>query len=107
MEKYIKNIYLVKKMKKKFIILAITISITLIIVVSSLLFTNAAVKNEEKLVLSVKDGYVVLKKGNSIITVYDDIVVDVLPDSDKEALKKGITIESEDQLYSIIEDYDG
>ena len=107
MEKYIKNIYLVKKMKKKFIILAITISITLIIVVSSLLFTNAAVKNEEKLVLSVKDGYVVLKKGNSIITVYDDIVVDVLPDSDKEALKKGITIENEDQLYSIIEDYDG
>lgn len=94
-------------MKKKFIILAITISITLIIVVSSLLFTNAAVKNEEKLVLSVKDGYVVLKKGNSIITVYDDIVVDVLPDSDKEALKKGITIENEDQLYSIIEDYDG
>ena len=74
---------------------------------AGLLFTNAAVKNEEKLVLSVKDGYVVLKKGNSIITVYDDIVVDVLPDSDKEALKKGIPIESEDQLYSIIEDYDG
>ncbi len=94
-------------MKRKLIILAFAISLTLTVIIASLLIVNAVGKNNNQLVLIAKDGYVKLMRGKDTVTVYDNIILDVLPPADVNALKDGIIIESEEQLYSIIEDYDG
>ncbi len=94
-------------MKKKLLILTFAVLITLTFIIASLFNNNVTQQSDNTLVLKENNGQVVLFKGTEIITVYDTIIVDVLPDSDKEALKKGITIENEEQLLSIIEDYDG
>ncbi len=94
-------------MKRKLLILAICVTLTLTVIIASLLMVNAANKVSNELILIYKDGYVTLMRGDETITVYDNIVVDVLPPADRKALTEGIIIESEEQLYSIIEDYDG
>lgn len=94
-------------MKRKLLILAIAITITLTVIIACLLIINAISKGEKPLVLIAEDGRVLLKRGKETITVYDNIIIDVLPPADREALIKGIIIENEEQLYSIIEDYDG
>ena len=94
-------------MKKKLLILTILALITFTVIIAAIYRNNVTEQPDNTLVLKENNGQVVLFKGTEIITVYDTVIVDVLPDSDKEALKKGITIENEEQLLSIIEDYDG
>ncbi|MBE6729730.1 MAG: hypothetical protein E7568_05815 [Ruminococcaceae bacterium] len=94
-------------MKVKFIILGISTLITLIIVVSSFLMITALKEKEDPLILKEENGIIVLKKGEDTVTIYDGIVIDVLPRPDREALKNGIIINNQEQLQSIIEDYDG
>ena len=95
------------KMSKRTIILAISVTLTLSVIIASFLIVNAVNKVNNPLVLIAENGVVELKKGNKTITVYDNIMLDVLPPSDREKLVHGIIIENEEQLYSIIEDYDG
>lgn len=94
-------------MKKKLLILTILALITFTVIIASIYRNNVTEQPDNTLVLKENNGQVVLFKGTEIITVYDTVIVDVLPDSDREALKKGIPIENEEQLLSIIEDYDG
>lgn len=90
----------------------LTAAIALIIItllISTVLFSVTANtdNSDAQLILKENNGYATLFKGNEIITVYDEIVISVLPKSDREQLKNGIVIKSEEQLNSIIEDYDG
>lgn len=94
-------------MKKKLLILTFAVLITLTFIIASLFNNNVTQQSDNTLVLKENNGQVVLFEGTKILRVYDTIIIDVLPDSDKEALKRGITIENEEQLLSIIEDYDG
>jgi len=94
-------------MKKKLLILTFAVLITLTFIIASLFNNNVTQQSDDTLVLKENNGQVVLFEGTQILRVYDTIIIDVLPDSDKEALKRGITIENEEQLLSIIEDYDG
>lgn len=94
-------------MKKKLLILTFAVLITLTFIIASLSNNNVTQQSDDTLVLKENNGQVVLFEGTQILRVYDTIIIDVLPDSDKEALKKGITIENEEQLLSIIQDYDG
>ena len=94
-------------LKKKLLILTFAVLITLTFIIASLFNNNVTQQSDNTLVLKENNGQVVLFEGTKILRVYDTIIIDVLPDSDKEALKRGITIENEEQLLSIIEDYDG
>jgi hypothetical protein len=94
-------------MKKKLLILTFAVLITLTFIIASLFNNNVPQQSDDTLVLKENNGQVVLFEGTKVLRVYDTIIIDVLPDSDKEALKRGITIENEEQLLSIIEDYDG
>ena len=94
-------------MKKKLLILTFAVLITLTFIIASLSNNNVTQQSDDTLVLKENNGQVVLFEGTQVLRVYDTIIIDVLPDSDKEALKRGITIENEEQLLSIIEDYDG
>lgn len=92
-------------MKKRLLILSVSLLITIIIVIFS--FIKVSAKSNTSLLLKELNGTVALYKGNKIIKIYDEIVVSVLPKNDQEALKSGIIIKNEEQLMSIIEDYDG
>lgn len=53
------------------------------------------------------NGTVVLYKNEEIIDEYEGIVVSNLPYADRRRLERGITVQSPDEVQSIIEDYDG
>ncbi len=92
-------------MKKRVLILLITLTITIATAILS--FIKVSANNSAPLILKEKNGSVVLYKGNKIIKIYDEIVISVLPKNDQEALYSGIIIKNEEELNSIIEDYDG
>lgn len=94
-------------MKRKFLILAVVLTLTLLVVIAS--FINVIAKENEKnaIILREYNNSVALFRGKEIIKIYDEIVISVLPESDRKLLKMGIVIDSEEQLNSIIEDYDG
>ena len=94
-------------MKNKLLILAIVICITLIVVITSILVVSASKNQDNRLILKIYEDEVCLMKGDKVITEYDDIVIDVLPIYDRNRLYEGIIIENEEQLMSILEDYDG
>ena len=50
---------------------------------------------------------VALYKNEELLQIYDDIVLNTLPESDIYQLSKGIVIENLAQISSILEDYDG
>ncbi len=69
-------------------------------------------KIEEKIFLSIKDGYVAIYKGNSLANkelqeIRKDISVNKLSEDDKKKLLEGIEIETEEELLSILEGFLG
>lgn len=95
-------------MKNRLSIVIGTLCMTVFVIIASVISVFADNKKEENdLILKEYNGSVALFQNDEIKEIYDEIVISVLPDSDKEILKSGIVIESEEQLASIIEDYDG
>ncbi len=94
-------------MSKKIIISALVVTVTLAVIIASLLAVNYSKQHDNRLILCEDGGQVKLMRNGNIVAIYDDIVIDVLPAQDREALKKGIEIKDEEELLSIIEDYDG
>jgi hypothetical protein len=92
-------------MKKRLLILILSLTITIAAVIFSYLKVSA--KNSAPMILKERNGTIALYKGNKIVKIYDEIVISVLPKNDQEALYSGIIIKNEDHLNSIIEDYDG
>ena len=68
---------------------------------------NATSSINNNLLLKAYENAVALYDGENIKEVYYDIVLDALPLKDKTLLKSGIPIESNEQLNSLLEDYDG
>lgn len=48
-----------------------------------------------------------LYKDGSILKIYDEIYLDMLPDGDRKRLEDGITAKSMEEIFDIIQDYDG
>lgn len=93
-------------MKKRLTVLAAAVTLAIFSVIFS--FISVAANNQNApLILREYNGCAALYKGNEIIEIYDEIVISVLPQADKEMLASGIVIKNEEQLNSIIEDYDG
>ncbi len=94
-------------MNKKFIIVALIITVTLAVIIASVLVINHSKDNYSNPILKEDGGQVKLFRNGNVVAIYDDIVIDILPPDDRKALKKGIEIKNEEELLSIIEDYDG
>lgn len=58
-------------------------------------------------VLTVRDDCVVIMKNNKILEQLETVNYGALPEYDKNQLKKGMIFQSEAELYSVIEDFDG
>lgn len=94
-------------MNRKLILTALIITVTLAVIIASILVINYSRENNSNPILKEDGGQVKLFRNGNVIAIYDDIVIDILPQKDREALKKGIEIKNEEELLSIIEDYDG
>ena len=94
-------------MNKKLIIVALILTVTLAVIIASVLVINHSKDNYSNPILKEDGGQVKLFRNGNVVAIYDDIVIDILPPNDREALKKGIEIKNEEELLSIIEDYDG
>lgn len=94
-------------MNKKLTIILCAILITTAVIAAFLSSSFPKAQQDSALLLKEHNGMVTLFDGKEIVRVYDTIVISVLPSSDQQRLKNGIKIENEEQLFTIIEDYDG
>lgn len=94
-------------MKNRLSIIIAAVTMTALVLTASVISVQAGKDKEKSLVLKEHNGCVTLFENEEISRVYDEIVISVLPESDRRLLKEGISIENEEQLASIIEDYDG
>ncbi len=60
-----------------------------------------------RLMLRFYDGEVSLFEGNAILETFDEINFSTLPEGDRSRLIDGIELESLEDAYSLIEDFDG
>lgn len=94
-------------MKNRLVILTVVLTLTVLVVITSFISVLANENERNTVILREYNNSAALFRGKEIIKTYDEIVISVLPESDRKLLEMGIVIESEEQLNSIIEDYDG
>lgn len=86
-----------------------SISVFLVLLLFSVIFFTKSEKNAENSGYYMKsfNNTVVLYKDDTIIKVYDGIILDTLPTSDRDLLNKGIYYENIADADTAAEDYDG
>ena len=99
---------MLKTIDKKYLIVGIFLGVFLLLIASA---CALAVKEQTDnpsnwIVRSYEDTVVLINKGE-IIEVFNDIVVESLPNEDREHLEKGISFLTKDEAMLAIEDYDG
>lgn len=89
-------------------VLAISLSISVAVLIISLSFAVKAKKSEPtKWVLHSYGNNVALYNGEKIIEVYGTIMLDTLPEADRNQLNNGIAFLTREEAMSAIEDFDG
>lgn len=70
---------------------------------------NNSEKTESSItyVLKYDDGNVSLFEDNTIVETFNEINIDMLPQADRQNLYDGIVLNSIDEVYELIEDFDG
>ena len=87
---------------------AITISISIAVIIIALSFVAKAQREEPvKWVLHSYGNNVALYNGEKIVEVYGSIMLDTLPEEDKRLLDNGIVFGTREEAVNAIEDYDG
>ncbi len=99
---------MLKSIDKKYLSLGILLALFLILIVAA---CSIAVKEQTEtvdnwVIQSVEDTVVLLNNGE-VVEVFSDIVIDSLPNEDREHLEKGISFLTKDEALLAIEDYDG
>ena len=64
-------------------------------------------QSDSALYLKSYQNTVALYEGDTVKEIFSDVVLNALPIKDRNSLNSGILIESEEQLYSLLEDFDG
>ena len=64
-------------------------------------------ESQTKFVLKYSDGTVTLFDGDNIIETFSEVNFSTLPPSDREILCEGIEFDRIDEVYQLIEDFDG
>ncbi len=97
-------------MKVKTVILIVTVFISII----SIAAINSYADNREKefiesqpYVLKIYNNNVAVYKNDKIIEIFDTVNYSALPEYDRNQLKKGMSFDSIEEIYSVIEDFDG
>ena len=99
---------LAKVIDRKYLFLGIFLGFFLLIltIICSITLKTRIENNESWIIRSYEDTVVLLNNGQ-VIEVFNDIIIDTLPNEDKAHLEKGISFLSKDEALMAIEDYDG
>lgn len=95
--------------KKRFFILIITISVSVLTLFLSCYSALAKEKNKNynpEYRLMAYENTIALYKNEELIEIYDEIVLNSLPIYDREAFKKGIIISDISTIDEILQDYE-
>ncbi len=90
------------------LVIAVIISIASIAAINSYagkLEQNAA--DLQPLILREYQGSVAVYKGDRVLEIFRTVEFNALPEYDKNQLKNGIAFENMEEVYSVIEDFDG
>lgn len=68
---------------------------------------SGAVQKGARFVLKYADGTVSLFEYGSIVETFSEISFSTLPPDDRESLSEGIEFDNLDEVYMLIEDFDG
>ena len=107
-QKYLCEVSLLIKSKNtKLLILIISVALIVLLWISLISTNHKKNPAQEIYRLQCKNDTVMLYLGDDIIAVYDNIITDNLPVSDRQALQSGIEFKSLEDAQRAIEDYDG
>ncbi len=91
----------------KMIVFSTALIVCIIVIVFSSIGPKQPTQISDVYTLRAYKNTVALYKNDTMLTVYDDIVLNTLPQSDILAFRKGIAVSSQDEAENILEDYDG
>lgn len=97
-------------MNKKPLILFTAVLVTILTVVAINVYAAGRVedmKAQTPYTLKQLEDHVAVYKGDKMIEEFDSVNFYALPSYDRNALKSGMTFENIEEIYSIIEDFDG
>ncbi len=99
---------MIKITDKKYFFIGILLGVFLLVIVSacSLAVNEQNNPNNNWTVRSCEDKVVLMKDGK-VVEVFGNIVLDSLPNEDREHLKIGLKFLTKDEALMAIEDYDG
>lgn len=99
---------MVKNIDKRYIVVGILLIIFLLLIVSvCTLAVKEQTENTDNWIIRSLEDTVVLMNNGEVVEVFGDIMVDSLPNEDREHLEKGISFLTKDEALMAIEDYDG
>lgn len=96
------------KIKPILLVVIVILSITIILVMNSYK-SNFLKRKQDNNILTLKEyeGCVAVYSGDRLLEVFRSVNYTSLPEYDKNKLNKGINFNSIEEVYSVIEDFDG
>lgn len=85
------------------IIFATAVIVTVLITIG-IMFRPVS-QNRQIWQLKTLDNNIALYNNDELVEIFDDILVDVLPDADRKELENGIAFDTQSDAISAIEDY--
>lgn len=99
---------MLKRIDKKYLMVGIFLGVFLLLILGACaLAVNEQNENPDNWILQSYEDTVVLMNNGEVVEVFGDIMVDSLPNEDREHLKKGISFLTKDEAMLAVEDYDG
>lgn len=96
-------------MKRPFI-LSLSILVTVLIIVTLNVYVDRRVEKIEAaqpLILKQEENHLAVYRADKQIEKFLSVDFSALPEFDRNALKNGIIFDNMEQVYSVIEDFDG
>ncbi len=97
-------------MKKRLMILIFIVALSIALVVTINSFT-AKIKQQAEaslpFVLKEYQGSVAVYKGDKVLEIFRTVNYNSLPEYDRNQLKDGMVFQNMNEIYSVIEDFDG
>ncbi len=97
-------------MKIKLFISICVITVTIIAIASINSYAEGKTNKIKALapyVLKSKDNHIAVYKLDELVREFEEINVNALPEYDRNTLKKGLTFDTIEEIYEVIEDFDG
>ena len=97
-------------MKRKPLLLAVSIMVTVLIIAALNVYTDYRVEKieaQQPLVLKQRENHLAVYRAGKVLEKFETVNFCALPEFDQNMLKNGVVFENMEDIYSAIEDFDG